>query len=95
VHLHQVVNLLLVPIEIRVKFLLIILHHGELSFHFRSITLCLERLRVQLSDPFRVLNQGPVPGCDGLGLLLELLLVLGEIGCPSCDDLVHGLVLQS
>lgn len=95
VHLHQVFNLLLVTVEIRVELLLILLHHGQLPLNLSSIALSLEGLGVQLTDLVRVLDQRPVPLGNGLGLRLELLLILGQVSSPTSDDLIHRLVLET
>lgn len=89
VHLHQILDLLLVAVEVRVELLLVLLHHGQLPLDLSSIALSLEGLGVQLTDLVRVLDQRSVPLCNRLGLGLELLLVLGQVSGPSCDDLVH------
>lgn len=50
---------------------------------------------VQLADLGHILHQELVPVRDRLGLGLEFLGVLGEVGRPACEDLVHGFVAEA
>lgn len=48
-HLHQVLNLLLIPVKIILKLLLVLLHHGQLTFDLLGIAIRLEGPGVQVA----------------------------------------------
>ena len=93
--LRNPVNLLLISIQPALQLSLIPLHNTQLLLHRRARLLRLMRANIQLLDLISVVDQEPIPGSNLGGLVLELLLVLGEIGGPARDNLVHGAVLEA
>lgn len=92
--LEQLLQLRLVLVQPRRQLVLLRLDARELALDLVAGLFGLIRARVQLLDLLAVLDQETVPFGDLGGLRLEFLLVLGEVGGPAGDDLVHRLVLQ-
>lgn len=92
---NHLVHFTLVPVEPGAELFLLALDGRQLTLDFLSRALSIHRAAVQFLHLGAVLNQHPIPFCYLLGLLAEVLLVLGQISRPPGDDLIHGLVLQA
>lgn len=75
--------------------MLLVLHRAQLHLYAGGLLLRRDSGDIQLADLGHVLHQELVPVRDRLGLGLEFLGVLGEVGGPAREDLVHGFVTEA
>lgn len=88
-------NLRLVSVEPGLQLVLLALNSGKLALDFMAGPFGLESIQIELLDLLSVVHQVPVPGRNCRSLLLELLLILGQVRGPSCHNVFHRLVLKS